>query len=114
MSKYFSVRWHCKQGHNHHSKKEATRCDELRILENGGEITMLTQQPRINLLPGFRYKGESVRGINYIADFKYFDNKKNAFVIEDTKGFRTKEYKIKRKMLLSIIKESDQLLFIET
>ena len=36
----------------------------------------------------------------YIADFVYFDVKKQEVIVEDTKGFRTKDYTIKRKLML--------------
>ena len=35
---------------------------------------------------------------SYIADFAYFQN--GHLVVEDTKGFRTEGYKIKRKLML--------------
>ena len=38
--------------------------------------------------------------VNYIADFVYYDNEKREIIVEDVKGFRTKEYILKRKMLL--------------
>ena len=36
----------------------------------------------------------------YIADFVY--TKDNKLIVEDTKGFRTPEYRIKRKLMLYI------------
>lgn len=38
------------------------------------------------------------RECTYIADFVYYQN--GEVVVEDTKGFRTKEYIIKRKLML--------------
>ena len=36
----------------------------------------------------------------YIADFVYMDKVLDTGVVEDTKGFRTKDYIIKRKLML--------------
>ena len=38
----------------------------------------------------------------YIADFTYFDVNIDEYVVEDTKGFRTTDYKIKRKLMLHV------------
>lgn len=38
--------------------------------------------------------------MRYIADFVYFDKKAQRTVVEDTKGFKTKDYIIKRKLML--------------
>jgi hypothetical protein len=100
--------------HKHASKKEARRCDELTIMEKQGLIKDLKQQPRINVLLPFRYKGKAIRGIDYIADFGYFDNDKKCFVIEDTKGYKTPVYQIKKKMLLNVMKTREDFLFIES
>ena len=36
----------------------------------------------------------------YIADFVYFDSQSGQITVEDTKGFKTKDYIIKRKLML--------------
>lgn len=83
------------------SKKEATRWCELRLLERAGEISNLSRQTVFGLIPAQRdEKGKVIeKAVKYIADFTYFE-KNGEFVVEDTKGVRTKEYIIKRKMLL--------------
>jgi len=41
--------------------------------------------------------------VRYKADFTYFDDTKGgAFVVEDTKGFRTEGYKLKRHMMKAV------------
>ena len=40
------------------------------------------------------------RAVCYVADFVYTDNDTGETVVEDVKGVRTKEYVIKRKLLL--------------
>ncbi len=39
------------------------------------------------------------RAVNYIADFVYI-GKDGSIICEDTKGYKTKEYIIKRKLML--------------
>lgn len=43
---------------------------------------------------------EIEKACKYIADFVYTDNDTGQTVVEDTKGVRTKEYIIKRKLML--------------
>lgn len=81
------------------SLKEAQRFKELQLLERAGEITELAIQVPFELIPKqIKANGEAERSVTYIADFTYWENGK--FVVEDTKGFRTDTYKIKRKLML--------------
>ncbi|NCB43278.1 MAG: DUF1064 domain-containing protein [Clostridia bacterium] len=76
------------------SKAEADRYTELSLLLRGGAITGLKTQVKYELLP----KQDKERAVHYIADFVYEENGKT--VVEDVKGCKTKEYILKRKMLL--------------
>ena len=84
------------------SKKEANRFCELRLLERAGAITELKTQVKFVLIPA--QKGENgkiiERECSYIADFTYRQN--GAIIAEDTKGFKTKDYIIKRKLMLYV------------
>lgn len=81
------------------SKKELNRWRELRQLERAGEITQLQRQVRFELIPSQRIDGKVIeRSCNYIADFTYYKN--GEYIVEDTKGFKTAEYVIKRKLML--------------
>ena len=81
------------------SKKEAMRWRELRLLERAGKLTALQRQVKFELIPSQRIDGKVVeRACSYIADFAYCMN--GEYIVEDTKGFRTPEYVIKRKLLL--------------
>ena len=96
------------------SKREANRYLELRLLERAGEISDLRLQVDFELIPN-QYRTEKRYGKNgkplkdkevllerkvvYRADFVYKDNDGKT-VVEDTKGFRTTEYVLKRKMFL--------------
>ena len=105
-----------KNGQAFDSVKEARRWFELCLLEKAGEITDLRRQVEFPLLPSQREESTEVykRGENkgkpkpgkviekpvvYIADFVY-KTKEGKTVVEDTKGFKTKEYVLKRKMML--------------
>lgn len=86
-------------GHTFDSRKEYRRFCELRLLEKAGEVADLRRQVRFELLPAQRIDGKVVeRSVTYIADFTYTENGQT--VVEDTKGIRTKEYILKRKMML--------------
>lgn len=98
------------------SIREGNRYRELKLLEKAGQISLLRCQVKFVLIPaqfgkptekytrgpktGQYKRGEVLeRECAYIADFVYIDadGKK---VVEDTKGMRTKDYIIKRKLML--------------
>lgn len=82
------------------SRKEANRYVELLLLERAGEIADLERQVKFELIPSQRYDGKVVeKPCSYVADFTYLDKAGNR-VVEDTKGMRTKDYVIKRKLML--------------
>ena len=112
--KYRSKQTVCNQMHKHASKKEAGRCDELYILGKQKLISQLKQQPVFTLQPKFKLRDKTIRAITYRADFSYFDNEKRMFVVEDTKGFRTRDYVNKAKMLQFIMKDREDFLFKES
>jgi hypothetical protein len=80
------------------SLKEAKRYNELKILEKANEITELRLQVKFELQPSFKKEGKTYRKIEYIADFTYYDNRLNKYIVEDTKGYKTEVYKIKKKL----------------
>lgn len=83
------------------SMKEGNRYRELKLLERAGLITGLQRQVKYELIPTQRINGKVVeRPVTYIADFVY--HKDGGLVVEDTKGFKTKEYIIKRKLMLHV------------
>lgn len=83
-----------------HSRKEANRYEELKLLERGHVIKELELQPEFILQEGYEYQGKKVREIKYLADFKYYDTEKKKYIVEDVKGMITDVYKIKKKLLL--------------
>lgn len=88
------------------SEKEANRYAQLRMLLRVGEISELELQKPFVLIPAQKGADGKVieRAVKYIADFYYRDNRRNQYVVEDTKGVRTDDYIIKRKLMLYIHK----------
>ena len=85
------------------SLKEYRRYCELRLLERANAITDLQRQVKYELVPSQRINGKVVeRACTYVADFVF--KKDGETIVEDTKGFRTKDYIIKRKLMLYIHK----------
>lgn len=92
------------------SQREYARWGELRILERAGEIQELRRQVPFELIPAIREpdtvgprggvkRGKVIeKGVVYIADFVYEDC--GGMVVEDSKGHRTPDYVIKRKLML--------------
>ena len=97
------------------SQKEYDRWRVLCWREKSGAITDLERQVVFELIPAQRLpsgevykkgckKGQPKPGrvvekaVNYVADFTYFEGED--FVVEDSKGHRTKDYIIKRKLML--------------
>ena len=82
------------------SAKEAKRYAKLRALEDAGKIQGLRLQVPFELLPSFDCDGVKYRGMRYVADFVYYRDGK--VVVEDCKGFKTAEYKLKKKLMAYI------------
>jgi hypothetical protein len=76
------------------SKREATRYQELKLLQLAGSIKGLELQPEFPLLVK---TGKSVG--KYRADFKYYDLARRVWVYEDSKGVRTAVYRLKKKIV---------------
>lgn len=96
------------------SKKEYLRWCELCLLERAGHITDLRRQVKYELIPAQyeeyeRYSEKTGKRLKnglrcvekecaYIADFVYKQDGKT--IVEDTKGYKTEKYIIKRKMMM--------------
>ena len=110
MSKYRNKKV-TRDGETFDSIREYNRWCELKLLERAGEIKDLKRQVKFVLIPTQRDKvwnektrryedGKIIeREVSYVADFVYI-NRLGYIVVEDTKGFKTKDYIIKRKMML--------------
>lgn len=81
------------------SKREHERWKKLQLMQKDGEIHQLQRQVKFELIPAQKVNGRIVeRACSYIADFTYYY--KGSFVVEDSKGFKTPDYIIKRKLML--------------
>jgi len=81
------------------SIREFDRYQELALLQRSGEIDDLRVQVPFELIPPQKKPdGKKERPCVYKADFVY--RKDGETVVEDAKGVRTKEYIIKRKLML--------------
>lgn len=69
------------------------------MLRMGKVVKDFAMQVPFELQPAFKYKSKTIRVIKYIADFviEYTDGRTE---VVDVKGFRTKDYLLKKKMLL--------------
>ena len=115
MAKYHNVKT---RGYD--SVREAERARVLHLLEKAGKIRDLCEQVKYELIPA-QYEGKATgdadchgrkrprndkrgklveRAVSYVADFVYVDCATGETVVEDAKGVRTKEYVIKRKLMM--------------
>lgn len=79
------------------SRLEADRYQQLLLLEKAGEITGLMLQVEFQILKGWTNPetGERIKSRHYVADFVYHDRQTGRFVIEDTKGMETADFRLK-------------------
>ena len=112
-SKYGNRKIKTEDGLTFDSKKEMNRYYALRKMEDKGEIWNLKRQVKYTLLaPQYEMVPVQLktkvshkkvclfRETAYVADFVYIDMKTGERIVEDTKGMKTPEYIIKRKLML--------------
>ncbi len=78
------------------SQKEENRYRELELLERAGEIRNIELQPRYELT----VNGQKI--CKYFGDFRYEEVATGEVITEDVKGFRTKEYMLKKKLVKAL------------
>ncbi|MBS9779920.1 MAG: DUF1064 domain-containing protein [Moraxellaceae bacterium] len=93
-----------------HSKKEARRYSNLKLLEQAGIISDLELQPKFDLIPTLKIHGKTHRKITYSADFAY-TNEQGQRIIEDVKSEATAKDKvfIIKKRLMKWVHDIDVL-----
>ena len=114
MTKYHNQRVKTSDGIVHDSQREANRWTQLKLLERAGHIKELQRQVKFILIPA-QYEDDTIgkrgrvkkgklieRECSYIADFVYIDKETGKTVVEDSKGFRTKDFIMKRKLMLYV------------
>lgn len=77
------------------SKMEYQRYLILKLMVRAGKISDLQRQVRYELAAG------GIQICTYVADFVYKEQGK--VVVEDVKGFRTPEYRLKRRLMKEIL-----------
>jgi hypothetical protein len=83
------------------SKKEFTRYkDILKPKLQTGAIKDMLIHPEFVLFPSFDYLGELHLGVRYSCDFLYRDMLLGDTIIEEVKGFKTPDYRVKKKVFL--------------
>lgn len=78
------------------SAREAGRYSRLKLLLDAGLITDLQLQVPYELNEG------GTHSLKYIADFVYIDVMTSARIVEDAKGYHTKEYRKKRRLMKKV------------
>ena len=96
MSKYGNKQCAASDGKVFPSKRECVRYQELLILQKIDLIRDLQTQVKYELIP----KQDGERSVTYTADFVYWSSQDNRLHVEDTKGVRTQQYVIRRKLML--------------
>jgi len=90
-------KYHSRRHAQYASRREANLAANLRALEKAGKIADLQEQVKFELLPKQSGKLRNERPVSYLADFVYSDE--TGRHVLDAKGFRTREYVIKRKLM---------------
>lgn len=116
-SKYYNIKTRALDGTVFDSHKEARRWDELLLLQRAGKISDLQRQVKYELIPAqyqtyerYGKKGQRLKDgvrllekkVCYVADFVYTNAETGENVVEDSKGVRTKDYILKRKLMLAV------------
>lgn len=82
-----------------HSKRECLRYQALSDRVLAGEVFDLELQPKFTWETTHEARGRTrTRNYSYRADFRY-TNSDGETIIEDVKGFKTAEYKRKKKIV---------------
>jgi hypothetical protein len=102
----------CQNGHQHHSRAEAYRCNNLHMLERGGVIRSLVQQPQFWFsVNGRQVKHENGRRVGYKADFAYEEADGQGgwrSVVEDVKGpYRDDAWTLRKAMFRALFPSVD-------
>lgn len=99
----------CKDALLWDSESEYQRWCELKLLEKKGEISELIRQVpyHFDVIVAHPEDWDICQRSNmtYVADFTYYDyfgGTFRGFVVEDSKGYRTREYKKKKMMMKKI------------
>ena len=94
-------------GHEFDSKREAEIYLDLLSRKQAGEVLRIGLQPQYTLLEGFTdNQGNRQKAITYTADFFVTFADGHSEVIE-VKGMRTRDYLLRKKMFLHMMRDTD-------
>lgn|SRR5574341_659965 len=97
-TKYRNRPLRCRGGQMHQSTLEAKWCDDLNVLQAGGRIRELEAHPQ----PRYRLDVNGVHICDYVPDFRWTDCDTGAVCVADAKGIRTREYELKKRLMLAV------------
>ena len=91
-------------GFKFHSIRERNRYIVLKEKQNKGQIKGLKLQVVFVLADAVVLDGRKRPALKYVADFVYDDvtSGQAIRIVEDSKGFRTADYRIKRHLMMSV------------
>jgi len=105
-SKYGAKKSNCLHGHEHASRREAKRCNELHLLQRAGKIERLEQQPVFRFeVAGQPVMLENGQQARLTADFTYVENGRQ--VVEDSKGFVVRDFPLRWALARALWPEID-------
>jgi hypothetical protein len=97
----------CRQGHDHPSRKEAQRCNELHLLQRAGEIYDLEREPRYYFeVNGATLLHDNGRRAVYTPDFQY-RLRGGRLVVEDSKGMRVRDWPLRKALFRACYPDID-------
>ena len=79
------------------SQAEARRYEQLRLLQQAGDISELNVHERIVIVPAECIDGKMEHDLHYEADFTYLSD--GWRVVEDVKGVQTPLFRLKWRLL---------------
>ncbi len=79
-----------------HSVKEANYYKKLLLMQKAGIVGLIEMQVPYELNPG------GTHSLKYISDFEYIETKTGKKIVADVKGFRTREYLKKRRLMKTV------------
>lgn len=75
------------------SKREAERWSILKMIQLGGEISDLQRQMPLSIIIN------GIKVCDFICDFVYVETKSGKTIHEDSKGFKTPVYRLKKRLV---------------
>lgn len=82
-------------GEAFHSKREAARLPQLRLLERNGEVRNIQRQVK------YRCEVNGILVCTYTADYVYEERRDNKWtqIVEDVKGYANDRWPMKKKLM---------------